>query len=106
MTTLAEVKVVTADECGCDFTENVKLHDQLLAMELLEAPNAGRLTAEIIGDDDLGVGGTGLELEEPSAFEAFVAQHNWHDPAAMERMAHAVTFAANQAWKGRHVGKP
>ncbi len=102
MTTLAEVKVVTAEECDCDFTENAKLHDQLLAMELLTAPYAGRLIAEIIGDDDIGVGGTGLELEEPNAFETFVAQHNWNDPSGMERMAHAVTFAANQAWKGRH----
>jgi hypothetical protein len=106
MTTLAEVKVVTADECGCEFAENVGLHDNLLTMELLDAPRAGRLIAEIIGNDDLGVGGTGLELTEPSAFEMFVAQHNWNDPAAMERMARAVTFAANQAWKGRHIGKP
>jgi hypothetical protein len=33
MTVLAEVKVVTADECGCDFTATPVFHDKLLGIE-------------------------------------------------------------------------
>jgi hypothetical protein len=71
-------------------------------MELLDAPYAGRLIAQIIGDDDLGVGGPDSNSASPMTFEGFVSQHNWNDPAGMERMAESVEYAAKQAWDGRH----
>jgi hypothetical protein len=77
MTVLAEVKIVSADECDCEFTSNPELHDRLLAMETLTAPYAGQLVSQIISDDDLGCGGEGREFAEPADFRRFINQHNW-----------------------------
>jgi hypothetical protein len=75
MTTLAEVKVVTADECGCEFTENPALHHHLLSIETMTAPHAGVVVAQMISDDDHGCGGTGKEFDDPGDFKRFMNQH-------------------------------
>src|ERR1700689_3772038 len=100
MTTLAEVKVVTADECGCEFTENPALHDHLLSIETMTAPHAGVVVAQMISDEDHGCGGTGKEFDYPGDFKRFINQHNWRDPVGMQMLADAVWYASEQTYKG------
>ena len=100
MTTLAEVKVVTADECPCDFKKDPEFHDRILGIESTSPVEAGELVALIINDDDPLTGSPGGHLfDDPDDFGRFVAQHNWSDPFSMALLAERVDFASNQAWQ-------
>jgi hypothetical protein len=111
MTVLAEVKVVTADECDCHFKDYPIAHDRLLGIETTGVPFAVLLIADLISDIDPGTGDEGSIFTEPDDFGRFVAQHNWADPASMAYMAGSVDIAMEQAWcwraheksEGRHV---
>jgi len=96
MTTLAEVKVVTADECGCEFAKSAVEHDRLLGIEGMGAPWAGLIIADAISGIDPGTG-EGLMFRDPDDFGRFVAQHNWKDPVGMAALAGSVDFAMNQS---------
>jgi hypothetical protein len=96
-----KVQKLTADKCWCSFKDQATLHDKLVGIEDMGIPYAAELIAQIIGDDDLGVGNE--YLTEPNDFERFVAEHNWDDPVGMAQLAHAVTWAAAQAFEGRHT---
>ena len=113
MTALAEVKIVTADECGCDleYRSNPAFHDHLLAIESLPPLQASVLIADLISDDehhwvtDSGTDELSLASEdgfrEPEAISRFVAQYNWRDPVSMAHLAASVEYAAVQAWRDR-----
>jgi hypothetical protein len=110
MTTLAEVKVVTADECGCEFTEDPDVHDYLISLESMPILRACKLIADLIGDEDHYWGHQELNIiftasqcmfNDPGDFRRFVAQHNWQDPAGMASLAESVQYSSEQAWKTR-----
>jgi hypothetical protein len=111
MTVLSEVKVVTADECDCEFKDRPIAHDRLLGIEGLGVHFAGILIADLISDVDPGTGNEGNLLDDPNDFSRFVAQHNWVDPVGMAGLGEAVDSAMDQAWHwrmgekslGRHV---
>ena len=103
MTTLSEVKNGTADECGCEFTDEAAVHDLLLSMESLPTLRACLLIGdeeyhwETEADHELflaSVHGFG----DPGNFRRFVSQHNWRDPVGMTELAAAVEYASEQAW--------
>jgi hypothetical protein len=118
MTVLAEVKVVTADECGCDceYRSNPAFHDQLLSIESLPPLEACLLIADLISDEEhhwVSDSGEKDELSlasedgfgEPEAIGRFIAQHNWRDPVTMAHLAASVEYAAGQAWRDRRRDK-
>lgn len=115
MTTLAEVKVVTADECGCRYASDPPVHDYLLAFESLSPSHAATFIADLISNEEhhwiaespAGVVTDELFLasesgfREPDDFSRFVAQHNWNDPVSMADLAASVEYAATQTLASR-----
>ncbi|MGA2302756.1 MAG: hypothetical protein ABSE84_25370 [Isosphaeraceae bacterium] len=100
MTTLAEVKVVTADECGCHFANDYPItHDELLKIESMGPVYAAILIANLISDEDLMNGEDGMFDNDPDDFKRFIAEHNWADPVGMAQLGDSVGYAMNQAWK-------
>jgi hypothetical protein len=102
MTTLAEVKVVTADECDCEFANDYPVtHDQLLKIESMDPIYAAILIADLISDEDLmnGEDGSLMFDSDPDDFGRFIAQHNWKDPVGMAHLGDSVGYAMHQAWK-------
>ena len=98
MTVLAEVKVVTADECDCEFRDYPIAHDRLLKIEGEAVPWAALVVADLISGIDPGTGDEGQMFRDPDDFGRFVAQHNWVDAVGMAALAGSVDFAMNQAW--------
>src|ERR1700683_2496993 len=105
MTILAEVKVLSADKCGCEFKDKPLAHDRLLGVEGMGVPYAVALVADIISNLDPGTGNEGDLFSEPDEIARFVAQHNWIDPVGMAALAEAVRYAADQAWSWRQAEK-
>jgi hypothetical protein len=107
MTVLAEVKVVTADECGCSFAKYPIAHDRLLSIEGLGVPWAASIVVDLISGIDPGTGDEGQIFRDPDDFGRFVAQHNWVDPVGMAELAGGADFAMSQAWSGERTrGEP
>jgi hypothetical protein len=98
MTTLAEVKIVTAGECGCEFRDRQIAHDRLLGIEALSVPYAGLLIADLISGIDPGTGNERGLFGDPDDFDRFVTQHNWVDPVGMAALGEAVDTPRNQSW--------
>ena len=101
MTVLAEVKVLMADKCHCEFSDTPLAHDRLLGIETMGVPYAAGLVADLISDIDPGTGNEGGLLSDPDDFGRFVAQHNWADPVGMAALAESVDIASNQTWPWR-----
>jgi hypothetical protein len=102
MTILAEVKVVTADECDCRFATDYPItHDELLKIESMGPIYAAIRIADLISDEDLmnGEDASSMFDNDPDDFKRFIAQHNWADPVGMALLGESVGYAMNQAWK-------
>jgi hypothetical protein len=101
----------TADACRCQFVHSPATHDWLIGFEEWSPLRAATVAAGIIGDEDIhtiatpadvaGDGTEEMDFSEAGTFERFVSHHNWERPAEMAEMAHAVTWAAEQAHAGR-----
>ncbi|HEX3840800.1 MAG TPA: hypothetical protein VHU85_08415 [Acidimicrobiales bacterium] len=96
--------VSARESCSCDcefYRQAPKKHDMLVGIESMDLPLAAKLMADLISDNEMGVGNEKPLIDDPNDWTRFVAQHNWRDPVGMYLFAESADFATEQAWMHR-----
>jgi hypothetical protein len=94
MTTLPEVKVVSADKCWCISLPIPYFTTSHLASRRSPPRTQPRLSAAATRTR----GGQACTFADPDDFGRFVAEHNWADPVGMAHLAGEVDWAWNGIW--------